>query len=303
MEHPLFVAVFGELVDTRRLTQHDAELRGQLRTAAYVRLNRTQFIARKHWDKLAPWQRKTVLAFATAASLNTGCVVGRTAGRLHGMWVLNLAEELCEVALPKGHTPAKSKRLEHTQYRRMTFRADEMTSAYGVPVPSLERTAVDIARFHGFHEGLIAADWLRSVAGVSGEELVEQVVSMGRFHHRKVALRAAQLAVPVSESPLESLLRAALIAEGVTGWQFQVEVGRYRVDFLFDAHVVVEVDGHSKHADRAHQSVMLERRRERELINAGFVFLRFDFEDLTRNMPWVLERIAEVRALRARRRR
>ena len=63
------------------------------------------------------------------------------------------------------------------------------------------------------------------------------------------------------------------------------------VDLLFrQARLVVEVDGWRAHSSR--QAFETDRRRQNRLINAGYLVLRFTWDDLTRRPAQVL---AEIR--------
>ncbi|OIR43632.1 endonuclease domain-containing protein [Corynebacterium sp. NML130628] len=114
---------------------------------------------------------------------------------------------------------------------------------------------------------------------------------MGRGRNCGVARDAARAAAYNSDSPMESLVRAEFLVRGITGWQFQALVPRYRVDFLFDDSVILELDGHVKHAANPHRSLLQERKRERELTNQGYTVLRYGFLDVFHRMGEILARI------------
>lgn len=95
---------------------------------------------------------------------------------------------------------------------------------------------------------------------------------------------------------MESLARAEFLLRGVTGWKFQAPVQRYRVDFLFDDSVILELDGDTKHASDPRRSLLQERKRERELTNQGYTVLRYGFTDVLHRMDEILARIELERA-------
>lgn len=97
--------------------------------------------------------------------------------------------------------------------------------------------------------------------------------------------------------PAERLLHGLLRRAGLTGWAANVPlqdaaglVGYGDVVFR-QALLVLEVDGRAYHssADR----FQADRSRQNRLVNAGYVVLRFTWEDLTRRPEQV---IAQVRA-------
>jgi len=108
------------------------------------------------------------------------------------------------------------------------------------------------------------------------------------------------------ESPIESLLLAALFAAGQIEPQlrfFAVEegptnyglvgiyqqaplLGRYRVDVFIDdrssdphQHLVVECDGHDYH-ERTKEQAQADKARDRALVRAGFKVIRFTGSEL-----------------------
>lgn len=292
-----------ELVDSRTLGRNDAELRATLHTGAYVQLSRSHFYPAERWRQTAPWLRDAVRAVAVGRSMHRGVVVGRSAGRLHGMWLVPSMLSQHEVALPSGKVPAARWRMEGVVYRSMSLCEGEVVDVEGLRVTGQVRTVLDIARFHGFRDGLLAADWALSQARVHPQRLQQAVAQMGRFRNVRVVRQVLAAAVSDADSALESLVRAEFLLRGIGGWRFQVLVGgRFRADFLFDDLLIVELDGQGKHGQDPGASLMRERQREYELTNRGFVFLRFTYRDVVEDMDGVVAQIMAARtALRARR--
>lgn len=282
-------ALFAAIVDTRTL-------RHRLHSPEYHRLNRTQYIPSRTWGQLSAWQRHLVRAYATARAMTKGCLVSRTAARIHGMWVISLSEEIQEVTTPSRRGPAKHLVEPDVCYRTSALTDAEVTTAYGIRLSTPIRTAIDIARYHGFQEGLIAMDWLLSIAHVNRRDILLAIERMGRVRNCGVARDAARAAAYNADSPMESLARAEFLLRGVTGWQFQAPVQRYRVDFLFDDSVILELDGDIKHASDPRRSLLQERKRERELTNQGYTVLRYGFTDVLHRMDEILARIELERA-------
>ncbi len=107
------------------------------------------------------------------------------------------------------------------------------------------------------------------------------------------------LADPRCGSVLESLCRLLLIQAGLAPEVTQLLVrsrdgGRIgRVDFAWpSARLVVEVDGFAFHADR--ESYREDRRRSNALQRAGWVVLRFSWEDVVHTPQLVVAAVREV---------
>lgn len=283
------------LTDTRTLTRHDHTMRRAIANNDYYAVAPTQVLPSATWHSLALWQRTTVTALGVGRSMRTGVLVGRSAARVLGIPVVALTPEDPEVVLPSGGTPSTSGRMPGVRYRKAAYAEDEVRQLHGVRVTSPIRTVIDIARYHGFVEGLIALDWLLAKRFCTKEAVKRHLIGMGRVVGKKTVLRVIEHASPSSESPLESWFRAELIQRGVRGWVFQARVGRFRADFLFDDHVILEIDGRSKYADAPREILMRERDRERELMNQGYVIRRVYFEDLLHDMDGVMEMIAQAR--------
>jgi very-short-patch-repair endonuclease len=103
-------------------------------------------------------------------------------------------------------------------------------------------------------------------------------------------------AVSRAEYVFHQLLREA----GITGWianaEVQDDAGRVGVvDVLFaDARVVVEIDGRRAHSGR--QAFVQDRRRQNRLVNAGYIVLRFTWQDLVERPAAVLRELRKALA-------
>ena len=112
-----------------------------------------------------------------------------------------------------------------------------------------------------------------------------------------LAQRAALMRA--ASTPSEAALWAAL-RTGECGAAFRRQVplvGRFIADFLApSAGVVIEVDGAAHEHRRA-----ADARRDLALRRAGYRVLRFTVEEITHELPGVLERVsAEIAQLRTR---
>ena len=93
-----------------------------------------------------------------------------------------------------------------------------------------------------------------------------------------------------SEHRFVALLREA----GITGWRANhlVRIGgrRYFIDVAFPrALLAIEVDGLAHHSDRL--AFQRDRRRQNDLVAAGWTILRFTWDDLVHRPHDVIARI------------
>lgn len=285
------------VVDKRKLSRN-AELKAALIGDEYAQLAATQYMARAAFETLPKWMREAVEAVATGRGMYKGTMVGRSAARVHGMWMLPWAPFAHEVTLPSGKRPAGSKALRGAVYRWSPLRDDEKEKLHGVEVTDAVRTCIDIARYYGFVEGLVAMDWVLAAGKATREQLREAAAKMGRFRNKAVVLRSIDCAVSGSDSALESWFRAELIERGVGGWKFQAQIGPFRADFLFDEILVVEIDGRSKTRDKANEVLRAERDRERWMLRQGHPVMRYYYEDLRDHLDRVLAEIEDARRRR-----
>ena len=164
----------------------------------------------------------------------------------------------------------------------------------GVWVTTPVRTVLDLGRALPLPEGVAAVDAALRLGVVRRGELGRRV-GLARGPGSARLTRTLALADPRSESLLESYCRALLAVAGVPPERTQYEVrtrGRLigRVDFAWPSRrLVVEVDGFAFHADR--RSYRRDRRRQNALELAGWLVLRFSWEDVLTNPSYVTESV------------
>ena len=243
---------------------------------------------------------RLVLAVA-AERLVTGVdlvAVGATAAMLHGLPLL-------------GHPPERPRLAERKQDRprhhgaSTTLRPDEVVEVHGVPVTTLQRTSVDVARARRHLAGVMAMDAVLARA-VPHEALVCAAAACARWPGARHARRAAELADGRAESPLESLGRVRFAEHDLPPCELQVVLGdRYgpiaRVDHYWPEHrTVAEADGALKYATPA--DLFAEKRREDRLREAGFEVVRYTWDDVLHHPELVVARLMQAFARAAHRR-
>ncbi|MEG3615131.1 hypothetical protein [Isoptericola haloaureus] len=179
----------------------------------------------------------------------------------------------------------------------------DRTTLDGVPVTTLERTAVDCARALPGEQAVVVVDSAMRLGAdpdVVGTLMAESAGTRGIRSARRV-LAVADGRV---ESPGESRLRWILADEGLAAPEAAVPVATWMgtrwVDLGWpELKVGFEFDGRGKYAAsgtvRADQAVYDEKRRHDALREAGWVVLRVSWADLE-DREVLLERVRRVLA-------
>ncbi len=178
--------------------------------------------------------------------------------------------------------------------RRAWLRTDEHeVGPGGLPVTTPCRTMVDLARRSSFAWAVATADAVRRAHGFGVADLVAAAARQEGIPGAARAVRAARLAVPDAESPLESLARAVQVELGLPVPQTQVWVGEhrpeYRVDMLVEEYAtVVEADGRVKYEGAGSRpgAAWSEKRRTDRLLDLGYDCHRFVAGDEARSVAW-----------------
>ena len=165
---------------------------------------------------------------------------------------------------------------------------------------SLLRTVVDCARILPFGEALAVADAALYRGRLTHEELQAGAIAL-RGPGRPNAVEVATAASRWSESFLESMLRSLLITAGVDGFEPQVVVDtdgfRVRVDLGHrPARLALEAEGYEFHGSPG--DFAADCRRYDDLIAAGWLVLRFTYQQVIGDPEWV---VATVRSALAQR--
>ncbi|MDK4333092.1 hypothetical protein [Corynebacterium accolens] len=179
-----------------------------LDNGTYLKLAPRIAVHRDHYHSLNLSSQLRLRAIAAARSAYTAVLISKSAARLHGLWVLASAEEKVEMALPHNSLPNKDRRHPERIYRKTKL--PEPLLVHGTRTVSPARAVIDIARFHGFREGLIAADSALR-AGISKKALRQEFARMGRVRNSAVVREVIHHSCAASPSPYASFARALLI--------------------------------------------------------------------------------------------
>ena len=173
--------------------------------------------------------------------------------------------------------------------------AAHVVSFRGVPLTSVPRTVIDLARTLPFAQGVAVADSALYAGLTSKSALAAVLADCPRWPGLRRAREVAAFSDARSESVLESLSRAAFHLAGLPPPDLQVWVGDDgevigRVDFLWRRYNTIgEADGAMKYETPARARTQLER--DARLRAAGYEVVHFTWPQITRAPAQVLEEI------------
>jgi very-short-patch-repair endonuclease len=164
------------------------------------------------------------------------------------------------------------------------------------PVTSTVRTVLDCASTLPFVEALAVADSaLRADPDLASSLRAAAVASRGPGRARR--LLVTRWMSPLAANPFESALRGLVLGAGWQGFVPQLEIrtptGSVRVDLADQARrVCLEADSFTWHGSRA--ALARDCRRYDELVRAGWVVLRFAWEQVMFEPEWVVAAVRDV---------
>lgn len=261
-----------------------AEIRRRVRCGEWVVLRRGVYVERAVLARASTDGERHALELAGLLSVLEFDAVGGgvTAARI---WELDLLRSAGgQLVVVTDDPDAVSRRRSDHVLRTAALSPEHCETAHGVPVTSVARTVVDIARTATFAEGVVVADSALHMRMTAPGELHRVLDACSGWPGVQRARRVVEFADGNSESVLESVSRVAMHERGITPPHTQVVVGDARVDFLWDdVRVIGEADGLGKYeADGARMTrdiVRAEKRREERLADAGFEVVRWGWED------------------------
>ncbi|MGV9709447.1 type IV toxin-antitoxin system AbiEi family antitoxin domain-containing protein [Gordonia sp. NPDC003424] len=262
----------------------DNELSRAERRGLLTRVIRGVFVVRTERDQFDAHRLFTIATYIAGGSSTT--ISHQSAGVLHGLSMLK--PDLTRVHLTTTGTGRIDKR-RHLHVGQLAD--DEVTTIEGIPVTSIERTAVDIAcaSTMGFAGALAGFDSaLRN--GADRERMAQMLTSRrpGIAHAR----RAPRYADNGAENAGESWGRAQMIEAGLPLPRLQHEFydndGRKvaRTDYDRVGLLVAEFDGmvkyqkHLRPGESPFDAMRREKQREDDLRRLGVMVIRWTWADL-----------------------
>lgn len=193
-----------------------------VRSGIWVPVRRGIFTHRDRWLDLDEWRGRPLLTVrAVHRSLVLPHAISHTSGALvHDLPVLRTHDGLVHVTT---YGTSRARVRNGVKRHHALFTDDEVWLIDGLPVLGLARTALDIAREHGFAAGVCAIDAARQ-RGVSEAELWAAREAMWRWPGVSVADDALVASDPGAESLGESLSRILLKEAGLGPVQTQFEL-------------------------------------------------------------------------------
>jgi hypothetical protein len=236
-------------------------------------------------------------AAAALAAMGPAAVASHhSAALIHGLDLFGRQAEAVAVTRPPGAGGSWTAR-PGICLHVAALPAGQVTVRGGVPVTSVARTAVDLARTSSFPAGVTVTDSALRGGPVSKAELHAVLTTCGRWPGIQRARRVVAFSDPRSESALESISRVAFHHQGLPPPVLQAWVGDAgevigRADFLWRAYRTIgEADGAIKYADPSR--AMAQLHRDARLRQAGFEVVHFTWSEIIREPDQVA---ASIRA-------
>lgn len=232
----------------RQLGVGDELLLRWIRSGQLLAVRRGVYARQEWWDTLDEYVGKP-LARSRAAhyAIRLDHVMSHDSAALeHGLQILAARPELIHVTRPR----VLGTRTEHgVKHHKAVFAPEQRMVVNGIAVLDPARTAVDIAREHGFTHGAVACDSAMRT-GVTRRDLELAVEPMSCWPGVTMVREAIWFADPRAESVAETLGRI-LVTElglGEVECQFEVVIAgrRYFCDLRVGRHVF-EIDGRIKY--------------------------------------------------------
>jgi hypothetical protein len=230
-----------------------------------------------------------LLPLAAALAVTGSRSVGshQTAAAVHGLSLPGRpASRLIHVTRVPGDCGSRNRRRPGVVVHNAALPAGHVTTCRGVPVTSVARTVVDLARTVPFVEGVAVADSALRDKQTTPGELETVLAQCARWPGIQRARLVVAFADPRAESVLESISRVAFHEHGLQPPELQVWVGDEdevigRVDFLWREHrTIAEADGAIKYTQPARALAQLNR--DARLRAAGFAVVHFTWPEITR---------------------
>ena len=242
-------------------------------------LRRGIYISTQEWGSLGDWGRYFARLIALAKKSPQTLFSHHSAALLHGLWLTGQPPERIHVySSPRSRGDAHGV-VKHPFLGESTIR---VSTSSGLAATGIVQTVIDCALTSFTREAVIIADSALHLGKVTPAELMDAMtVYDGR--RRVQVQRVAQLMSAHAESPGETGTRLLLNEMGVAFIeQYEVQLGhrRYRVDFFLpEFNMIIEFDGELKYTAFGARSQVetMERSREKELQNLGYVVYRADW--------------------------
>ena len=241
---------------------------------------------------LTPWERfeakvvaagfstrKAVLSgFAAAVALEIPFLAPNTKQQNQ-----NIHPNTVELTLPGTTSPsAKHRWSPHFRYLYGNLPSEHITESNNLRTTTIERTYLDILRLYGVREALAFVEAAMERYHIGKNQMLQRVKNLHNVTATKWAIallnRAHNNVQSVYETLGRYLLEEAHLKE-ITSITPQAELREgdqtYYPDLLINKFLIVEIDGNVKYQTNIIETLLQERRRERELQRRGYSIIRF----------------------------
>jgi hypothetical protein len=240
-------------------------------------------------------------AFRVAAALLPASALAsashESAAILHGLDLLERPPEGLVTLTRPPHARGSRASGKDLKVHAAVLSPGHVTKHYGLPVTSVARTVVDLARTSPFKHGVVVADSALHARKTTREELAGVLATCANWPGAERARRVVTLSDRRSESVLESCARVTFDDYGLPAPELQVDIGDEgfigRVDFCWLEYLTIaEADGMLKYADPRRAVAQLER--DQLLREAGYKVVHFTWRQLFRETERLIARIRDA---------
>ncbi|MFD6158064.1 hypothetical protein ACFWF7_10695 [Nocardia sp. NPDC060256] len=273
-------------------TDHELQGRG------WRRVHRGLYVESAEAVGLTVEQRHCVLARAVVAAAESSVVVTHvSAAIVHGLPVWKIP--LARVHLGRNRRAGGRVR-RRSVVHSMPIAPDEWELVDELPVTTVARTVVDLARTVPFEQAVVVGDAALRLGKTTRDELCEQLERAKGRTGRPQASRVVEFLDGRAESPGESRSRVAMCQLKLPAPELQARILTptkslvARVDFLFPEHGVIgEFDGEIKYRGELRGTlnpedvVIAEKVREDALRRLGWTVARWTWRDLDTPTAWL----------------
>lgn len=300
-------------------TRRDLERMGvsRDRITAALRSGSLVSVAPGHYMRPAsigefPEHEHLALARAVQAGMSPGTALAEVAAAInHGLPVVGADLSRVRLVRPGGTASGTQRTSVSVLTRNVTD--DELAFVDGCLTTTVPRTVVDLARRDSVRTAVIVGDAALHRGLATPHELEHRLAAVGPMRGARRAREIVAMLDGRAESPLESWSRLVIGRSNLPSPDIQHEIrdrGRLvaRVDFWWEEFGVVgECDGMGKYfgeySEKSLREVLDEEKfRAQELVDLGYIVVRWSWDELLRRPDVVLARIERAinraRALR-----
>jgi hypothetical protein len=266
----------------------EARLRKLVRQGKLVAIRRGAYSPAVYvaWAKLDPVRWQALLLAAVLVSTSAECAGSHwTAARIHGLDLLDPPDEgMLALTQVPGGVGSRSSR-SGIRLHEAELPAGDLMRRFAIPVTTVARTVVDLARSGTFREGVVVADSALHAEKATRAELQAVLAACPQWPGITRARAVVDFCDARSESVLESLSRVIMNERQLPPPDLQVWITDAhgsriaRTDFYWAQYRTIgEADGALKYKNPRAARDQLER--DRKLRNAGYEIVHFGWRGI-----------------------